>query len=218
MCFHYDAAHSNNAKKRFSFIKESPDYKPLAQANAFTFPAMPVVASNKTSHIQLFQWGLIPHWATPDKAPDLRKSTLNAKAETLFELPSFKDATSTRCLVLAERFYEWRHEGNNKIQYNISLKDQEVFAMGGIYTVWKEPKTGEKRSTFAIVTVPANEMMAYIHNSKQRMPLILPPGKELEWLQPDLSQQQLNFLMRPYRNTDMLATRQMQAGQQFSLF
>ncbi len=218
MCYHYDAAGNSKAIKRFTFIKESPDYKPLVNANAFSFPAMPVVASDKPSQIQLFTWGLIPYWADAEKAKDLRKNTLNAKAETMFELASFKDATTTRCLILAECFYEWRHEGSNKIPYQIFVKDAEVFAMGGLYNIWQDRKTGQSTSTFTIITVPANDMMAYIHNTKQRMPLILPPGKELEWLQPDLSQAQITSLLRPYRNTDMRAEKILVAGSQYSLF
>jgi putative SOS response-associated peptidase YedK len=218
MCYHYDAAGSTKAIKRFSFITKSEDYTPTLLANAFAHPLMPVVAAGATNQIQLFEWGLIPTWSDAHRATDQRKSTLNAKSETMFELSSFKDATATRCLVLAENFYEWRHEGQQKTQYRIGVKDYEVFAMGGIYTQWKNPSTGQVRQTFSIVTVPANDMMAYIHNTKQRMPLIIPPGKELEWLQPGLSQAQIVQLLRPYRNTDMRAEKILQAGQQYSLF
>ena len=36
--------------------------------------------------------------------------------------------------------------------------------------------------TYTIITRPANELMATIHNTKQRMPYILKPGDEKAWL------------------------------------
>jgi putative SOS response-associated peptidase YedK len=218
MCYHYDAAGNKKALKRFTFLKESPDYKPIENANAFSFPKMPVVTNNNTHQIQLFEWGLIPHWADADRANELKKSTLNAKSETIFELASFKDCTTKRCLVLAESFYEWRTEGKRKIPYQIFVKDQEVFAMGGIFNEWKNIKTGETKNTFSIITVPANDMMAYIHNTKQRMPLILPINQELDWLKPNLNQAQITAMMRPYKSSEMKANQIRHEGEQYTLF
>jgi putative SOS response-associated peptidase YedK len=218
MCYHYDAAGNKKALKRFTFLKESPEYVPIEDANGFAHPKMPIVASTKPTAIQLFNWGLIPNWATAEKSHDLQKSTLNAKSETLFDLPSFKEATSTRCLVLAESFYEWRTEGKRKIPYQIYVKDQDVFAMGGLYTEWKDIKTGQIKNTFTIVTVPANDMMAYIHNTKQRMPLIIPQNQELEWLKPNLNQSQITAMMKPYKSSEMKAVQIRHEGEQYTLF
>jgi putative SOS response-associated peptidase YedK len=148
----------------------------------------------------------------------LKKSTLNAKSETLFDLPSFKESTTKRCLVLAECFYEWRTEGKKKIPYQIFVKDQEVFAMGGLFSEWKNIKTGETKNTFTIITVPANDMMAYIHNTKLRMPLIIPLNQELEWLKPNLNQAQITSLMKPYKSSDMKAQQIRHEGDQYTLF
>ena len=218
MCYHYDAAGNKKALKRFTFIKESPDYVAIENANGFSHPKMPVVANNKSNQIQLFEWGLIPNWADAEKATELKKSTLNAKSETLFELASFKDSTPKRCLILAESFYEWRTEGKRKIPYQIFVKDQEIFAMGGIYNEWRDPKSGESKFTFSIITVPANDMMAYIHNTKLRMPLILPQSQELNWLKPNLDQAQITAMMRPYKSSEMMASQIRHEGDQYTLF
>jgi putative SOS response-associated peptidase YedK len=218
MCYHYDAAGNKKALKRFTFLKESPEYTPIENANGFAHPKMPIVTSNKPTSIQLFNWGLIPSWANSEKANEIQKSTLNAKAETLFDLPSFKESTTSRCLVLAESFYEWRTEGKRKIPYQIFVKDQEVFAMGGLYNIWTDPKTGIVKNTFTIVTVPANDMMAYIHNSKQRMPLIIPQNMELEWLKTSQTQPQIASMMRPYKSTEMKAIQIRHEGEQYTLF
>jgi putative SOS response-associated peptidase YedK len=218
MCYHYDAAGNKKALKRFTFIKESPDYVPIENANGFSHPKMPIVANNKSNEIQLFEWGLIPTWADSERANELKKSTLNAKSETLFDLASFKESTSKRCLILAESFYEWRTEGKRKIPYQIFIKDQEVFAMGGIYNEWKDIKTGESKFTFSIITVPANDMMAYIHNTKLRMPLILPQNLELDWLKPNLDQAQITAMMKPYKSSEMKASQIRHEGEQYTLF
>ncbi len=218
MCYHYDAAGNKKALKRFTFLKESPEYTPIENANGFSFPKMPIIANTKSTAIQLFDWGLLPPWADEERANELKKSTLNAKSETIFELASFKESTSKRCLVLAESFYEWRTEGKRKIPYQIFVKDQEVFAMGGLCSEWKNIKTGETKNTFTIITVPANDMMAYIHNTKQRMPLIIPQNKELEWLKPSLDKTQIIAMMRPYKSTEMRAVQIRHEGEQYTLF
>lgn len=218
MCYHYDAAGNNKAMKRFSFITKSDEYTPIENANAFAHPKMPIVTNKNTNQIQLFEWGLIPHWAESIKANELKKSTLNAKSETIFELSSFKDAVQQRCLILATKFYEWRTEGSKKIPYEITIKDEEVFAMGGLFNIWTDIKTGLQKSTFTIITVPANDMMSYIHNTRLRMPLIVAPGKELEWLNTHLNQDSMRLLMKPYRSSEMKAEIIKHDGYQYSLF
>jgi putative SOS response-associated peptidase YedK len=67
-------------------------------------------------------------------------NTLNATAERLLASKLFKQPTlKRRCLVLSTGFYEWRHfkpEGEKREQaypYFISLKNQPLFFMAGIY-------------------------------------------------------------------------------------
>jgi SOS response associated peptidase (SRAP) len=57
---------------------------------------------------------------------------INARAETLAEKPSFKRLLSSRrCLVPANRFYEWRREGQREIPMHIVWKDRQPFTFGG---------------------------------------------------------------------------------------
>jgi SOS response associated peptidase (SRAP) len=57
-------------------------------------------------------WGLIPHWAAE---PSIGNRMINARAETLTELPSFKLLVDRRrCIIPADGFYEWRTEGKRK--------------------------------------------------------------------------------------------------------
>lgn len=58
--------------------------------NAFTFPKYPIITSS--DEVQVFNWGLIPFWVkTEEDATEIRKMTLNARADTIFEKPSFRE-------------------------------------------------------------------------------------------------------------------------------
>jgi putative SOS response-associated peptidase YedK len=52
----------------------------------------------------------------------------------------------------------------------------EPFAFAGIYSHWKDADTDEEIKTYSILTTAANKLMSKIHNTKMRMPVILPPG------------------------------------------
>ena len=58
-------------------------------------------------------------------------------------------------------------------------------------------QTGEQTKTFSIITTPANDVMAKIHNTKLRMPFILPKGAEHEWLNVNLKDYEIIDLMKP---------------------
>lgn len=183
MCFH-----SKQTKKaielehrfRAKFEQESA-YTPSI-FNGFQFPKTPVIANDQPHSIVMFNWGLIPAWA---KDKDIRKNTLNARIETLTEKPSFRSYTKQRCLVLVNGFYEWQwldEKGKQKQKYEIGLKDDEAFALAGIWSDWLDKETGELMRTYAILTTEANAFMSVIHNSKKRMPVILHPENEQAWL------------------------------------
>lgn len=150
--------------------------------NAFTYPKTPVITNNKRTELQLYQWGLIPSWAQ-DKT--IQKFTLNAKIETLDIKPSFKNNIKNRCLIIADGFMEWQwldSKGSKKQPYIISRPKDELFCFAGIYSTWIDKGSGEKINTYSIVTTVANPLMAEIHNSKKRMPIILHEHQEINWL------------------------------------
>lgn len=84
-----------------------------------------------------------------------------------------------------------------KYPHLVRAGNEEVFAFAGIYSHWTEPETGELFRTFAIITTAANPFMARIHNSKERMPVILPPEAWADWLNPELRKEQIEELLRP---------------------
>ncbi len=186
---------------------DSEHFKPAYSVSAFTFPKMPVISSDNLGAIQLFDWGLIPFWTkTTEQARSIRQNTLNARSETIFEKPAFRQAIrSKRCLVIADGFFEWRHVGNKRYPYYITLKSRSIFSFAGLWDSWANPDTNEKSNTFSIVTTEANSLMAQIHNTKKRMPLILSKENEKAWLNLNSYEVQIQEIMIPYDTKEMIA-------------
>jgi putative SOS response-associated peptidase YedK len=125
------------------------------------------------------KWGLIPYWCNDPKGG---RKPINAKAETVASLPTFRDAyRKRRCIVPVDGFYEWKAIKGQKTKqpYAIAMKDGSPFGIAGLWENWKDPASGEWIRTFAVVTTDANEMVADIHN---RMPAILAPADYDRWL------------------------------------
>ncbi len=207
MCFHnsmskkaQEAANRFNAQIEISF-------EPIYHASGFTFPEWPVITSENPDKIKLFRWGLIPFWVKDiEQADKIRAQTLNARSETVFEKPSFRlSIHKKRCLVISTGFFEWHDFNKKKYPYFIHLKEIEIFALAGIYSQWVNKLTGEILNTFSILTTSANPLMAKIHNSKERMPLILSPETEHEWLNSDLSDKQIKSFFPAIDDTKMEA-------------
>lgn len=141
--------------------------------------------------LELLQWGLIPHWM---KEANGGRKPINARAETITTLPTFRSAyAKRRCLLPIDGFYEWLAIKDQKAKqpYALAMKDRSVFAIAGIWENWKSP-SGEDVRTFAVITCKANEMVAEIHD---RMPVIIAKEDYEEWLS---SETNPGELLRPY--------------------
>jgi putative SOS response-associated peptidase YedK len=139
-----------------------------------------------------YLWGLIPSFI---KEPSAGRSPINARAETVPVKPSFKNAFKyRRCIIPATGFYEWKSSGKEKQPWYFTNEAGGNFYFAGLWEVWHGPD-GEQLNTCAIITVPANEKIKFIHH---RMPLILPEGKILPWLNRDTEFEDLqNILAKP---------------------
>ena len=150
-------------------------------SSGFQFPNWNVVTN--AQNIQQMRWGLVPKWFGGASWMDFAAKTLNARIETCTEKASFKHlVSSNRCLVPSSGFFEWQTIGKLKKPFFIRTKDQAIFSIAGLYDTWLDPNTGAFEQTFTILTTTANELMAEIHNAKQRMPLILSASEETDWL------------------------------------
>jgi len=124
----------------------------------------------------LLHWGLVPSWA---REPDFGSRLINARAETLSEKPSFRNAfRHGRCIVPADGFYEWRPSAAGKQPYHIRRSDGGLFGLAGLWEHWMGPH-GEELESLALITCAANSFMAPIH---ARMPVVLPEAGFSAWL------------------------------------
>lgn len=158
-----------------------------------------LISDAQGRHIESLRWGLIPHWA---KDPKIAQKLINARAETLFEKPSFRDAVKRRrCLIIADGFYEWRQTPQGKkIPVYVRLKSQEPFGFAGLWESWNFPD-GQILKTCTIITTEPNELIKPIHN---RMPVIVPKEYEGLWLDPSpKARSELERVLRPYRAEEL---------------
>jgi putative SOS response-associated peptidase YedK len=146
--------------------------------------------------LELVRWGLVPSWA---KALGAQPQPINAKAETLAQSAMFSRLLpSRRCLIVADGFYEWSGAKKDRRPIRFFLKGREPFAFAGLWDLWSDPGRSQAAPlrSCTIVTVPANALVAPIHN---RMPAILRPGDEEDWLDPELRDpKHLSPLLAPF--------------------
>ena len=173
---------------------------------------LPVITNDAPDTIAHLQWGLIPAWADD---PSIGNRLINARAETVDEKRSFREAYERRrCLVLADGFYEWTATNAGKQPYRVTLDDGEPFALAGLWERWQPPQkqTGldefgnsepeseaDPVETFTIVTTEPNAVIEPLHD---RMAVVLPADSEQRWLDGDGDRTEL---LEPYPAEEMRA-------------
>ena len=160
-----------------------------ADWNVAPTDAVPVVLTRHRSgdrdgpvvrQLRAARWGLVPSWA-----PDTKRAgkLINARAETVTELPAFRSAVRRRrCLVPADGWYEWapKPDGAGRQPTYLTPAGGEVIAFAGLYEVWGP----DRLLTSAIVTTAAAGVLEAVHH---RMPLMLPRSAWAAWLDPERS-------------------------------
>ena len=170
MCGRY-ALHSQPEIAALAFgLSEVPAYAP--RYNIAPTSQVLIIRNHEAAMVR---WGLVPHWAK-DRAIGARMN--NARAETVAEKPSFRDAyRKRRCLVPANGFYEWKAGGGRKQPFYVFPSGAELFAFAGLWEIWNGP--GGPLETCAIITTEANAKMLAAHD---RMPVIVAPQDYPKWL------------------------------------
>lgn len=157
---------------------------------------------NETNRLARFRWGLVPSWV---KDPSVGNRMINARAESVAERPSFKEAfRDRRCLVVADGFYEWQKTGRAKVPFFIRLKSGRPFGMAGLYETWVSP-AGKILRTCTIITTRANDLLSPIHD---RMPVIVHREKQALWLDRSVrDKKDLIDILKPFPPEEMDAYR-----------
>lgn len=191
----------------------------------------PVAKTHETERVKM-QWGFLPFWLKTKE--DVKKfrygykddtgkyhkgfTTLNATSEELLNKMYKEAALSRRCLVPSNGFYEWMHvqvigksgkllKTPEKFPYLVQMRAQDEFYMAGVWQPWFDTEAKMTKNTFAIITTTANTLMKQIHNSKERMPTILPGDLAEAWLYHDLKEQDiLDIANYQVASSEMIAT------------
>jgi len=143
------------------------------------------------------RWGLVPSW-TRGEAPKF--STINATIEKLETAATWRGPwrRGQRCIMPCVGFYEWQvNADGSKTPYFIEpAEPNSTFAFAAL---WDESvnATGEAILSCAVITLPANALMAKIHNVKQRMPAILDKVDFDSWLTAPPAQAKLMLKQYP---------------------
>lgn len=135
------------------------------------------------------RWGLVPHWA---KDPAIGARLTNARSETAWDKPSFRDAMRRgRCIVPVDGFYEWAPATPDgprtpsgrpaKRPHLFHTVDGSPLLLAAIGSRWHDSSRpdGLRVSTVCLLTTEANATMSPIHD---RMPVILDPDDADGWL------------------------------------
>ena len=192
MCYSNSSTSTNVqlAQRYKKKVPEKLDAEPVFYVSGFTYPKWRIITS--AEEIAYMRWGLIPNWFSGTDWKEIASITLNSRIETADEKASFRHLIDRRrCIVPSTGFFEWKHLGKEKVPYFIHPKTDPVFSMAGLYDQWIDPIKGDVVQSFTILTCDANPLMREIHNTKFRMPVILPSENENDWLSGKLDHKKL---------------------------
>ena len=146
---------------------------PLPDYNICPTQEVAVVTREDERRYRPMRWGFLPVWY---KAMNDGPLLINSRAETVAEKPAFRKAVrERRCLVPVSGFYEWYRQGDEKLPHYFYRADGEPLVMAGVWQEWGE----DALSSFAVLTIEANALMAPIHN---RIPVVIEKDDWGKWL------------------------------------
>jgi putative SOS response-associated peptidase YedK len=145
--------------KTFDLVKTNIKVEDADNYNAHPSQKLPVIKSYTNGKaLELCEWGLVPSWS---KKLEKFSPLINARKETLVEKITFKNLIQTsRCIVLADGYYEWKREDKSKVPYYFTKEDNEIMFFAAIH----------QNNQFCIITREATEKINAIHH---REPLIV---------------------------------------------
>lgn len=179
MCGRYIATTPPDELRRiFATANELPNWAPTwNMAPSQLGPVVRLHPETGARHLDLLRWGLLPHWARGD--PKKVRQPINARAETVATLPTFRDAFARRrCIVPIDAFYEWQVLPEGKQPHAVARADGAVMALAGLWEGWRSPD-GEVIRSYAVVTTTAVDELGHLH---ERMPVVLEAEDWAAWL------------------------------------
>ena len=96
----------------------------------------------------------------------------------------------------AARLLDKRIAPKTKLPWAFAMKDDEPFALGGVWQHWRSPDGKMEMDTFAAITTEANELLAE-KTGHDRMPAIIKRSDYQRWREPGDPSQPPIDLIRP---------------------
>ena len=159
----------------------------IAPTNPIYIVRSPIKEESETKKdLAIVSWGLIAPWLSDiSEAKTSQSRAINARSESVYEKPTFRDAfKQRRCLVPAQGYYEWATalgQYKPKQAFYISSRDGAQLSIAGIWSSWRAPN-GEEIESASIITQEAQGELATIHS---RMPVFMPRDRWDAWLDPE---------------------------------
>jgi putative SOS response-associated peptidase YedK len=173
MCGRFNLTASGEEIAEAFGLDESPELAPRYNI-APTQPVAAVRLEAGRRRLGTLRWGLVP-----EGAPETERGYINARAETAWQKPSFREAfAQRRCLIPATGFYEWQRTTARRRPWLFALGSGRPFAFAGL---WEPPARDGAPPTCAILTTEPNDVTRPVHD---RMPVILSPDRYARWLDP----------------------------------
>ena len=186
------------------YINSSSTYKP--SYNIVSGDESYVILNYQTKEIHQFHFGLTGITNDPvlfvraegDRNQNNNPDYTGSKA--IFLKSEFGNLIrKQRCLVLADAFIV----GINKTPCLVHLRNkQRPFAFAGIWNKNKD-ESGKDVYSFAIITVTANKLLQKL--GYKRMPVILYPNHESNWLKQSAQLSDILYMLTPYPDNKMNA-------------
>ncbi|MCU0939769.1 MAG: SOS response-associated peptidase [Burkholderiaceae bacterium] len=181
MCGRYDLS-DNPAAIRAKFgVPAVPEFAPNADLRPTQTAPIVRLDRSGSRECMLARWGLVPSWAKDLK---FGARCINARRETVASTPAFRSAyRQRRCLVPLNAFYEWSGPAGHKTRWRITVEDEPLFALAGLWEWWRDADQpeGPGIETYTIVTTAASAQVAPVHD---RMPVIVTAALQATWLDP----------------------------------
>ncbi len=204
MCLHF--SNTKTAKEnedRFDASFNIPEvYEPFYKRSGYDIKYKDgpkhiyIIRQNNYDFIEPAYWSLLPEYFDISKVKEFKYNTYNAKADKILtnRNKAANFINDQRCIILADGVFEPHDRGDIGYPCYIKHEDHSLFALAGVYS-----ELDDGLFTASVITVEANPFFAEIHNKKKegtfRMPLVLDPNDEINWLYDDLMRGDIENLM-----------------------
>jgi putative SOS response-associated peptidase YedK len=174
MCGRFVITSSPEAIRKLFGYSDLPNL-PARYNIAPTQPVPVVLAERGARKFMLMRWGFLPAWTKDPKKFGL---VINARAESVVEKPSFRNAIRRRrCLIPADGYYEWHEMGARKRPLFVHPAKGGPIAFAALWETWAGPN-GEEVDTVAIVTTAASADLAAFHPLMRSSSGSIAPGSK----------------------------------------